>query len=123
MKLQVATLDNERLSKLGQESTKPRSILGEEAGYEMGFKIARLTVNVAKDLDIPYSKSEPPVVVSVEDGTPASTGGVRAGDVILDVNQTKVSSVKDVQKTLKKGPNILRVQRGEMVTLVYVETA
>jgi serine protease Do len=123
VKLQVSTLDTDKQTKLNTESVKPKSVSGEDAGYSMGFKIARLTPNVAKDLNIPYNKREPPVVVSVEEGTPAATGGVRSGDVILDVNQEKVDSVKSVQKTLKKGPNILRVQRGEMVTLVYVETA
>jgi serine protease Do len=119
VKLSVTTQENTKLAKL--TAARPKTISGETAAHGLGFKIARLTSSVAKELEIPYSRREPPVVVDIQNGGPAAEGGLRAGDIILDVNQEKVSSVKDVQKTLRKGPNILRVQRGDMVTLVVVE--
>jgi len=121
MKLSVKTQENERVAKLATPFKGSRTITGEEANHDLGFKMARLTKQVADELKIPYSKREPPVVVGIRNGTPAASSGLRPGDMILDVNQEKVASVKDVQKHLRKGPNILRVQRGEMVTLVFLE--
>ncbi|MGE3975280.1 MAG: Do family serine endopeptidase [Bdellovibrionales bacterium] len=102
-------------------TVKPKSISGEETPYNLGFKLARLTTNVAKDLQMSYQKREPPVVTEILPGSPASNSNLRVGDVILDVNRMRVDSVKSVQQNLKEGVNVLRIQRGEMVSLVFIE--
>jgi S1-C subfamily serine protease len=54
--------------------------------------------------------------------SPAALSGLRPGDIILDVNKVKVSSVQEALKNLKNGLNVLRVSRGDTVTLVFIDS-
>ena len=55
------------------------------------------------------------VVVGVEPGSPAQEAGIKKGDVIVEVNRQAVTSVDDVQKTIKEDKDqdnlLLLVQR------------
>jgi serine protease Do len=57
------------------------------------------------------------LVAGVEPGSAADKAGVRQGDVILEVNRSKVGSAADVQAEAKKrdgtGPLLLLLKRGE----------
>jgi serine protease Do len=45
------------------------------------------------------------LVTAVQPGGPAERAGLRPGDVLLEVNRTKVSSVKEIQAEAAKDPN------------------
>jgi serine protease Do len=76
-----------------------------------------------RDLDAPTAErvgvapGEGVLVAGVQPDSAAEKAGVRQGDVILEVNRQKATSVADVQAEAKKhdgtGPLLLRLKRGE----------
>ncbi|MCY4485792.1 MAG: DegQ family serine endoprotease [Deltaproteobacteria bacterium] len=79
-----------------------------------------LTVRDAQRF-MPGSRSRRGVVVTeVESGSPAETAGIRAGDVILEIDRKRVDSVQDFRRVvggLDKGTGILFLVRREDTTL------
>jgi len=60
-------------------------------------------------------------VTAVEAGSPAFSHGIRPGDIIIGVNQRRVSSVKDLATALRgSGRAILHVLRGEIQLAIPV---
>lgn len=87
---------------------------------EMGFNVENYSEKLAKEMRIPPSSPKRPIVTMVSRGSLAEASGLRAGDMILDVNQRKVTTAQDVQKNLKPGSNVLRVINGNQVSLVFL---
>lgn len=119
LKVTPAERDVPQAKKPSRKATPPGT--GDQAPFELGFQVDKLTPKIAKNLNVKPQKSQPPVVTRVEPDSVAFRAGLHVGDIILDVNKTRVNDVKDVMKNLKSGLNVLRVQRGEMVTLVFIE--
>lgn len=91
------------------------------AKFNLGFTMLEGSVAVAQKFNLPYLKgNQKPVVKRVRDGSPAAEGGLRSLDIILDVNLKSVSQVKDVNASLKKGNNFVRVLRGPNVYLLQL---
>jgi len=71
------------------------------------------------------SPGEGVVVAAVQPGSPAERAGLRRGDVILEVNQRKVTSVKEVQTESQKDPNaqtlLLLFRRGSVSQFAALE--
>lgn len=65
------------------------------------------------------------VVVAVQPGSPADRAGIRTGDVILEVNRKKVTSVKEAQAEAHKDPNaqsiLLLFRRGDASQFAALE--
>jgi serine protease Do len=65
------------------------------------------------------------LVASVQSGSPAERGGIRSGDVILEVNRQKVTSVKEVQTAAQKqqdnGSLLLLLRRGDASLFAALE--
>lgn len=81
---------------------------------KLGLTVQQLTAEIAGDLGIETQSGV--LVSSVEPGSPAADAGIRAGDVIREVNRKPVASVQDFSRKIeraKNGGNILmRLQRG-----------
>ena len=65
-----------------------------EAGY-LGVQVQRLTASLRRAKGIPES-TEGTLVNNVEDGSPADRGGIKRGDVILEVNRNATRDPADL---------------------------
>ena len=60
-------------------------------------------------------------VTAIEPGSPAFTHGIRAGDIIIGVNQRRVTSVQELGKALRaSGRLALNVVRGDFLLTIQV---
>ncbi len=74
----------------------------------LGIKVQELTPELAERLDIP--QAEGVLVSSVEPQSAAARAGIRAGDVIDEINRKHIKNVegfKQIVGQLKKGENLL----------------
>jgi serine protease Do len=93
----------------------------EEHG-KLGIMVENITPDAQKQLHLPSTRGA--LVTEVKPGSPAQDGGLRAGDVIKEVNRTPVNGAADLQAALKnaqKGANVtLRVERqGQTLFLAF----
>jgi serine protease Do len=80
----------------------------------LGLTVQELTPEIARNLGVSETKGL--VVTNVEEGSPADEAGVQRGDVILEVNQKKMESLRDYRAALGRVGNtdsvLLLVRRG-----------
>jgi len=91
-----------------------------EAKPKLGMTVEDLTPELAKNFGLSDAKGV--VVVQVEDGSSAAEAGLKAGDVILEIDQAPVKDVKDFNRKIeayKAGDTILVLakRRGATVFL------
>jgi len=91
--------------KISRQSPSPKTL---------GITVQEITPEVARDLGL---DSDAGVVVrSIEPGSPAADAGIRAGDVIREINRKPVNSVRDfvakIHQAESGGSILLRMQRG-----------
>ena len=70
-----------------------------QAGY-LGVQVQRLTAALRRAKGIPES-TEGTLVNNVEDGSPADNGGIRRGDVILEVNHEATRDPSDLVQLVR----------------------
>ena len=97
---------------LGEQPSEPAAASPAESPAEtadrFGFSVQELTPELREQLKV---QAEGGVVVSgVEDGGPAARAGLRAGDVVTEVNRERVRRVTDFTRLLgqtRRGSNLL----------------
>jgi serine protease Do len=101
----------EEASATPSEAEKPR----------YGLSVQELTPELGQQLGMEGAKGV--IVTQVEPGSPADDAGIRRRDVILEVNQRPVASVKDFRAALGSGDKgaLLLVRRGEAEIFVAVK--
>src|SRR5205085_2910778 len=86
----------------------------------LGLALQNLTPGLADQVGVHERKGV--LVRGVEDGSPAANAGLKAGDVIAEVDHKPVVSVDDVKRELDRRPSgapvLLLVRRGP--TSLYV---
>jgi serine protease Do len=116
------TLDEnpEDIPRMSRKSgTRPPAVTGKSAPHELGFKVADETAKLRQFYNIsPEAKG--PIIVEIDPKGAAAKVGIRAGDVILDVNRQRVSKASDVTSRLVGGKNLIRVARGNAIILVVI---
>ena len=73
---------------------------GEPADTGFGMSLRDLTPQIRRRLDLPSTR-DGAVVTGVEQASAASRAGIRAGDVILEVNRKPVSRASDAAAALR----------------------
>ncbi|NLJ49211.1 MAG: DegQ family serine endoprotease [Candidatus Atribacteria bacterium] len=92
----------------GSASISPVEIISQK--IELGMEISEITADLQQKYG--FTESKGVVVVLVKPGGPAEEAGLRAGDVILQINRNDVSSVEDFNSVLAK------VEPGDTVILL-----
>ncbi len=106
-----------KISELKDEKEAP---VVTEAKPKLGMTVEDLTPELAKNFGLSESKGV--VVVEIEEGSSAAEAGLKAGDVILEIDQSPVKDVKDFNRKIesyKAGDTVLVLakRRGATVFL------
>ena len=102
------------------KKTQQKQYFGQKAPFDLGFKVTDYTAALAEELGLPENGPKSPIIIDIDRGSPASALGLQAGDQIIDVNRAHVNKATDVVKGLKKGRNILRINRGGTSIIVTI---
>src|SRR2546426_23230 len=95
------------------EDEKPSRVAGSEGKGQLGLSVQPLTPPVARELGLKVNEGV--LVRDVAEGSRAGEAGIRAGDVIVEVDRQPVRTVEDlktrVDKHAKGAPMLVRVNR------------
>lgn len=98
----------------GEENIAARSVEGKEDGLGLSVK------DIAPDIKESLNIEEGAVVKSVREGSSADEGGILPGDIIIAVNQKKITDAAEYKRviaTVKSGSTVSFLIRREGVTL------
>ncbi len=88
----------------------------------LGVTVEDITPRLMAELNIRDRAGA--VVVNVSPGSPADFAGIRAGDVVKEVNHTPISNLRDYEAAMKKSkkgePVLFLVKRGEQTFYVSI---
>jgi serine protease Do len=86
-----------------------------KARRDLGMRLTPLTPRIAREYG--YSFAGGLLITYVRRGSPAFEAGLRAGDVIIEVNRREVNTLRDFNNILRKAKSgdvlILLIRRGE----------
>jgi serine protease Do len=90
---------------------------------ELGLRVQKITPETARRLGLSSSKGV--LVIEVQPGSPADQVGIEPADVIREINQRPVSSVKEFERAARQGRRgdriLLLVQRGDNAVFFAVK--
>ena len=91
---------------------------------ELGLTLQDLTDEVAGQFN--YKKDQGVLIADVEEGSPAAQVGLQAGQLIEEVNRTRVHNLKELQQAMKNAANakqvLLRVRAGDRSQYVVLQS-
>jgi serine protease Do len=96
----------------------------EQPGSGWGLQVGEITPDIAREFNLQGDKGV--VIRQVKPDSPGAEAGLEQGDVILEVNHDKITSLQDFMshakeaKTQKK-PALLLVQRGNMTLYTVIK--
>ncbi|MDV2496207.1 MAG: DegQ family serine endoprotease [bacterium] len=112
LKVTIGTLEEEKIAK---------ARFTEE---ELGITVQEITRELAEHFDL--ETREGVIVSDVDRSGPAWEGGIRRGDIVLEVNRQTIKTMKDYRRALKKyagkGTVLLLVRRGGNTLYVAIKT-
>ncbi len=98
--------------KLGKRPDQNPEAVPIKSGFDLfGMKLKQLTPDIARRLGYP-EQIRGLVVMDIESGSQAAKTSVRTGDLILEINRQKISTIKQYQGYLEK------VKKGVIVQLL-----
>jgi serine protease Do len=114
IQVKVAELKEEELA----------SAKSEEPGSNWGLQVQSVTPEIANQLNLNSTKGV--VVRGVQPDSPAADAGVQQGDVVLEVNHSKVNTVDDFLSAAKQAKKdkksaLLLVQRGNATMYTVIK--
>lgn len=124
-KILLSVLRNGKIEDINVDvGTYPKETAAAESKHnKYGFEVQNLTPELAQSYG--YTEDKGIVISKVNPGSPAAWAGLKKGILILAVNQQKVSTVDEFQKTLEdteKGkPLLLLVKQGNVVRYISLQ--
>jgi len=110
-----------KIGELPDESDAGQQIEAKDA--EIGVRVQRITPEAARRLGMNSTKGV--IIVEIQPGSPADLVGLEPADVVREVNQRPVNSVKDFQLALRQSRRgdriLLLVQRGDNAVFFAVK--
>ena len=102
------------------------SARGEQPGADWGLQVGQITPELARQFNLQTDKGV--VIKGIKPDTPAADAGLEPGDVVLEVNHDKITSIDDFLAKAKeakkdKKPALLLVQRGNVSLFLVVKPA
>ena len=110
---------------LGEYPSDPQQLLAMQTDIQkdmVGVHLQDLTPDIARFLGLPEG-TKGAIITEVVPGTRAAKAGLRAEDVILEVNRKPVRSAAETVAALKGAPGAeqyLKIRRGTATRLVTV---
>jgi serine protease Do len=105
-----------------ERKDRPEIAGGRDLQEGLGMAVQEITPEIAKYLGVPRKSGV--VVVDVEPGSPADEVGIQPEDVILKVNNVRISSMRDYVRELNqhRGKNsiLLLIKRGKSTFFVAI---
>jgi serine protease Do len=104
--------------KIGELKEEKQAGVVSKAKPQLGMSVEEITPELAKNFGL--TETTGVVVVQVEEGTPAAEAGLRAGDVILEIDQDPVENIRrfnQKMETYEKGDTILFLVKRQGATL------
>jgi serine protease Do len=105
------------------EPGEPAVAQAKESKGPLGLTVETVTPSVAKELKLSAPRGV--LVRDVRSGSPAETAGIKAGDVITEVNHQAVADAAQMKRVLEKHPKgapvVVKIQRDG--TSLYVAMA
>jgi S1-C subfamily serine protease len=86
-----------------------------------GMKVSNLSPALADELRLDFS-TEGVIVVDVGDGTPARSVGFQRGDLVLEVNDEKIGTTRELDRVSRAGRRLWRVtivRGGQRISAVF----
>ncbi len=89
-------------------------------GEYYGMSVQEITPQMAEFLGL--SEKSGVIVTGLKDGSPADEAGIKAQDIILQVNKVKISSLKEYQREISKRADsvLLLIKRGKSTTWIIL---
>ncbi|HWT80949.1 MAG TPA: PDZ domain-containing protein, partial [Candidatus Methylomirabilis sp.] len=109
--------------KVGEAGSLDRRVSATPARRDLGMTIEELDADKAKKFKL-REDEQGLVVTDVIKGGPAASAGVRAGDLVREVNRRDVRSLEGFRGALQKGEgevDLLLLKRGEAYVYVAVK--
>lgn len=92
-------------------------------GEQYGMTLQEITPEIAGHFGL--SEKQGVIITQVGEGSPADDAGLKAQDVILQINKVKIFSLKDflneAEKDPREGTILLLIKRGEMAFFVTIK--
>lgn len=109
-------------------SDKPEKTKRSNTETILGMDVTGLSDVIRQEMHIDDSQTNGIVVVGVTGGSEASKRGIRAGDVIIDVNNEPVKSAGDLRKAIESAAKagrkfaLIKIARGKEVAFITLPT-
>ncbi|PIU01089.1 MAG: serine protease MucD [Bdellovibrionales bacterium CG10_big_fil_rev_8_21_14_0_10_45_34] len=93
---------------------------GTDAPYELGFRVKKLTDQLARQYGLPAGAPQGLVIVGVAQNSPAARSGLRPGDILLSINKKNVLSESDLRGAIRQSRNVLKIWSNGRMSLVII---
>jgi serine protease Do len=105
---------------IAERTEKSEMVSAQQSGEAFGMAVQEITPEIAQQLGLATKKGV--IVVDVQEGSVAEEVGIQPQDIILQVNKTRITTMKEYQKEIAKaggkGSILLLIKRGKATFFV-----